>query len=163
MIISKRLIRIASIILGVTLLLAILSPTMLYVVDQRELAVVLQFGKPVAERTEPGVYLKVPFIQDVVKLPSTRQFWGDTAGNPLSDLPTKDDKKIEIVPWAVWRVKEPKVFVQTLVTMEEAERRVSEFVRGAIRDVITQYDLAELVRSTDRPLTTTGTVNVDDA
>ena len=158
---SKRPTAILGAILILLLVLLIGLPATLYVVDQRELAVVLQFGNPVVERTTPGVYLKIPFIQNVVTLPSTRQFWGDDASNPLSDLPTKDDKKIEIVPWAVWRVKEPKVFVQTLVTMGEGERRVSEFVRGAIRDVITQYDLAELVRSTDRTLITTGTVNVE--
>ncbi len=150
-------------IAALLVLLLIVLPMTLYVVDQRELAVVLQFGKPVAERTSPGVYFKLPIVQNVVKLPSTQQFWGDEAHNPLSDLPTKDDKKIEIVPWAVWRVKEPRIFVQTLVTMDEAERRVSEFVRGAIRDVITQYDLAEFVRSTDRPLTMSGTMSVDAA
>jgi len=150
-------------IVGIIFIVAalLLIPSLFYVVDQRQMAVVLQFGRPVVEHTEPGIYLKVPLIQNVRKIPSTKQFWGNNPGSPLSDLPTKDDKKIEIVPWAVWRVKQPKVFVQTLVTMDEAERRVSEFVRGAIRDVVTQYDLAELVRSSDRPLTTTGSLGVD--
>ncbi|MBN1347088.1 MAG: protease modulator HflC [Phycisphaerae bacterium] len=124
-----------------------------YVVDQRELAVVLQFGKPVAERTEPGLYLKVPWIQHVRKLPSTRQFWGGGVSHVLPDLPTKDGKKVDVTPWAVWRIKEPKAFVQRLREIENADRRVGEFVRGAVRDVITQYDLTELVRSTDRTLT----------
>lgn len=158
---AKRPTAILGAILILLLVLLMGLPATLYVVDKRELAVVLQFGKPVAKHTTPGLYFKIPFIQNVVTLPRTRQFWGDDASNPLSDLPTKDDKKIEIVPWAVWRVNEPKVFVQTLITMDEGERRVSEFVRGAIRDVITQYDLAELVRSTDRTLITTGTVNVE--
>lgn len=136
--------------------MAIVGPSVLYTVDQREIAVVLQFGNPVAERTEPGIYLKMPLIQQVHKLPSTRQFWGNDP-NPkyiLSDLPTKDDKKIEVIPWAIWRINEPTVFVQRLRTMENAQERVAQFTRGAIRDVVTQYDLAELVRSSDRPLFT---------
>lgn len=139
-------------IFTVLLLLAIfiLIPSMVYVVDQREMAVVLEFGNPVAERTDPGIYFKTPFVQTVQKLPSTRQFWGDDARFSLPDLPTRDDKKIEVMPWALWRIREPTVFVQRLRTMEEGEKRVSEFVRGAIRDTITKYDLAELVRSSDR-------------
>lgn len=135
------------------LLLFILVPATFYVVEQRELAVVLQFGKPVAERTEPGLYVKMPWIQNVLKLPSTRQFWGGGAEHTLPDLPTRDGKKVDVTPWAVWRIDEPKVFVQRMRQMDNAENRVAQFVRGAVRDAITQYDLAELVRSTDRELT----------
>lgn len=141
--------------------LLLLLPTMLYVVDERELAVVLQFGQPVAERTEPGWYLKLPLLQEVRKLPKTRQFWGDTPDFALPDLPTRDDKKIEIIPWAVWRVTEPTVVVQRLRTMENAEQRIAQFVRGAMRDVITRYDLIELVRSTDREMRVTVAPEMD--
>jgi membrane protease subunit HflC len=86
----------------------------------------------------------------VQKLPSTRQFWGDDAKFSLPDLPTRDDKKIEVIPWAIWRIREPTVFLQRMRTMELGEKRLADFVRGAIRDTITQYDLTELVRSSDR-------------
>ncbi len=135
-------------------LLVVAVRSSVYVVDEREMAVVLQFGNPVAERTEPGLYAKWPVVQQVRTLPRTRQFWGDSPVDVLPDLPTKDDKKIELVPWAVWRIKEPTVFVQRLRTLDNAEQRVAQFVRGAIRDVVTQYDLAELVRSTDREMDT---------
>ena len=137
------------------LVVLVLLPSVAYIVDTRDQAVVLQFGKPVAQRTSPGLYFKVPFIQEVEKLPSTKQFWGDRPTYALEDLPTRDDKKIEVLPWAIWRINDPKAFVQRLRTISSAEQRVAQFTRGAIRDVITQYDLAELVRSTDRPLLTT--------
>ncbi|MCI0465157.1 MAG: protease modulator HflC [Gemmataceae bacterium] len=139
-----------------------LVPTLFYVVDQREMAVVLQFGNPVAERTEPGIYFKIPFIQEVRRLPSTRQFWGDNPAVALPDLPTIDDKKIEVIPWAIWRVKEPTIFVQRLRTMDNAEELVAQFVRGTIRDTVTKYDLAELVRSSDRTLhTSSGSLDIE--
>ena len=134
---------------GIVILLVVLAPTVLYVVDQREMAVVLQFGDPVDERVEPGLGFKQPFVQKVHKLPNTMQFWGGNSTHILSDLPTNDDKKIEVIPWAIWKITRPTVFVQRLRTMENAQQRVAEFVRGAIRDVITQYDLSELVRTTD--------------
>lgn len=127
---------------------------MVYIVDQRELAVVLQFGKPVRAATTPGLKFKIPLIETVRILPATLQFWGDTDGELLPDLPTKDDKKIELLPWAVWKVNDPIAFVQRLRTLENAEQRVAQFTRGAMRDVITQYELADLVRSTNRELKT---------
>lgn len=129
----------------------IILATTAYVVDEREQAVVLQFGRPVKERTEPGLYFKVPMLQSVVVLPKTMQLW---SGNPLPDLPTKDDKKIEVEPWAMWRISNPTDFVQRMRTMDNAQSRVREFTRSAMRDVITQYDLNELVRSTDREMLT---------
>ena len=154
---SETLLRLITIVVVALVAAVLVLASMVYVVDQREMAVVLRFGKPVGQKREPGIQFKLPIIEKVVKLPSTRQFWGDHAEVVLPDLPTKDDKKIEVIPWAMWRITDPTVFVQRLRTIENAQQRVAQFTRGAIRDVITQYDLAELVRSTDRPLNTTAT------
>jgi membrane protease subunit HflC len=126
-----------------------------YVVDEREQAVVLQFGRPIHARTQAGLYFKWPMIQTVVRLPKTRQLWGGEIMDELPDLPTKDGKKVEVIPWAVWRVTDPVVFVKVLINPMNAQQRVNEFTRNAVRDVITQYDLIELVRSSDRKLTYT--------
>lgn len=126
-----------------------------YIVDEREQAVVLQFGSPRVERTEPGLYFKIPLIQTVRYLPRTRQFWGGDQYDLLPDLPTKDGKKVEVTPWAVWRVTDPITFVKVLREVDNARQRVQQFTRNAVRDVITQYDLIELVRSSNRPLTYT--------
>lgn len=124
----------------------------LYTVSERELAVVVQFGQPVASRTEPGLYFKIPMVQDVVRLPKTLQFWSGV-DDRLVDLPTADGKKIEVTPWAVWRISDPKQFVQVLRTVPNAEARVQTIVRSSVRDVVTSHDLAELVRSSNRELT----------
>jgi modulator of FtsH protease HflC len=154
---------IAALLIIAILIVAILTPAILYTVDERELAVVLQFGKPVAERREPGLYLKLPFVQEVRKLPKTRQFWGGESAYALPDLPTADGKKINVVPWAIWRINDPTTFVQRLQDVRNGESRVAQFVRGVMRDVITQHDLAELVRSTDRELTHTFGVDPQNA
>ena len=56
--------RLAALALLGFVLLWLLS-TAIYVVDERQQAVVLQFGKPVRENITPGLYFKMPFIQDV--------------------------------------------------------------------------------------------------
>ncbi len=146
--------RLAVPVAALLVIFLVLSQFMVFVVDQRELAVVLQFGNPVRPVTKPGIHFKIPFVETVRILPSTLQFWGDDPSDKLPDLPTKDDKKIELVPWAVWKINDPIAFVTRLRTIENAEQRVAQFTRGAMRDVITQYELADLVRSTNREMKT---------
>lgn len=131
----------------------LLGPSLLYTVSEREQVVVLQFGEVVASRGQPGLYFKLPFIQEVHRLPRTLQFWdGSSPADLLTDVPTADGFKIEVSAWALWRIVDPGQFVQTLRTVPNAEVRVKDFVRSATRNVVTAHELVELVRSTDRPL-----------
>src|SRR3954453_8205736 len=146
-----------AILIGLLMILAVpLLGTVCYTVSERELAVLLQFGQPVASRTEPGLYFKLPFIQEVLRLPKTLQVWhGSRQSDKLVDVPTADGKKVEVTVWAVWRVTDPVQFVKTLRTVSNAESRVKEFVRSMARDTITTHNLSEIVRSTNRKMTYT--------
>jgi membrane protease subunit HflC len=138
--------------LALLAVLLILSPLFVFIIDEREMGVVLRFGAPTHSYTDPGLYFKMPFVDSVQRISKYKQFWGDLKDDLLPDLPTKDDKKVELIPWAIWRVSDPVVFVQRLRTMDVAEQRVEQIVRSSIRDIITQYDLEEIVRSTNRVL-----------
>ena len=126
----------------------------LYSVDEREVAVVVEFGEPIVGRTEPGLYFKTPFIQEVRRLPSTLQFYRTGPGDKLEDLPTADGLKIDVSAFAVWKITEPLGFVKNLRTVGAAEERIVRArVKSEIRDVVTSVDLAEVVRSSNRELT----------
>ena len=143
-------------LIGLALVLSVpLARSVCYVVTERELAVLLQFGEPVASRTRPGLYFKAPFIQEVLRLPKTLQIWHGAEAAKLVDVPTADGKKIEVTLWAVWRITDPAQFVRTLRTIRNGESRVKEFVRSTARDTITTHNLAEIIRSTDRKMTYT--------
>ncbi len=150
--------RISAVAAGVALILLVpLVESVLYTVSERELAVLLQFGEPVAERTKPGLYFKLPMIQEVLRLPRTLQVWhGTTQDEKLVDVPTADGKKVEVTVWAVWRITDPVQFVRTLRTVPNAESRVKEFVRSTARDTITTHNLSEIVRSTNRSALSAG-------
>jgi membrane protease subunit HflC len=129
---------------------------MMYIVNEQEMAVLLQFGRPVASLTKPGLYFKMPVTQEVLRLPRTLQVWhGTRPQDRLVDVPTADGKKVEVTVWAVWRITDPVRFVRTLRSVENAESRVKEFVRSTARDTITTHNLAEIVRSTNRRMTYT--------
>jgi modulator of FtsH protease HflC len=144
--------KIIAYVLALLAVVLLLTPLFVFIIDEREMAVVLRFGAPKQSYTEPGMYFKLPLIDSVQRISKVKQFWGDTKQDLLPDLPTKDDKKIELIPWAIWRVNDPTVFVQRLRSMDVATQRVEQIVRSSIRDVVTQYDLEEIVRSTNREL-----------
>ena len=125
----------------------------MFTVNERELAVVVEFGKPLHGVSEPGLHFKLPLIQNVRRLPKTNQFWANQQHDMLIDLPTKDGKKIEVSAWAIWKITNPQQFVTVLQTEQNAQKQVRQRVRAAIRDTITSFDLSEAVRSTDRELT----------
>mgnify|MGYP003508260901 FL=1 len=64
----------------------------LYVVDVRLQAVITQFGKPVRTATEPGLYIKTPFIQEVRYFDKRLLEW---SGEP-SDILTRDKENIGV-------------------------------------------------------------------
>ena len=141
----------AALVFGAILLVAAYGS--MFTVNQRELGVVLEFGKLVRSIDEPGLYFKIPLIQEVRRLPRTRQFWASGASDVLEALPTKDGKKVEVSVWAIWKITDAEEFVKLMRTVENAEQQVLQRVRAGVRDVITTYDLSEVVRSTDRELT----------
>ena len=141
----------AAIVIGILLLVLVYSS--MFTVNERELAVVLEFGKHVRSVEKPGLYFKIPILQEVRRLPKTQQFWTSGSNDILEALPTKDGKKIEISVWAIWKITDPKQFVKEMRTVQNAEQQVLQRVRAGVRDVVTAYDLSEVVRSTDRKLT----------
>ncbi len=139
--------------IAIVVLVLVVTANSMFTVNERELAVLLEFGKPVRNITESGLYFKKPLIQEVRRFPRTRQFWASGPNDVLVDLPTKDGKKIEIATWAIWRITDPEQFLRVMRTVGNAEQQVRQRVRAGVRDVITTYDLAEVVRSSDRKLT----------
>ncbi len=140
--------------LVISLVAIALAWSTLYTVTEREMAVVLQFGNPVNKRVEPGLYFKLPFVQEVRRLPKTLQYW--QTYEPVVDLLTADGEKIEVTAWAIWRITDPQTFVRVLRTVENAEAaQIKVKVRAAIRDVITSHTLTDVIRNSDRELTYT--------
>lgn len=126
----------------------------IFTINEREMGLVLQFGKPVKTINEPGLYFKVPFVQEVRRVPRTLQFWASSDNDVLVDLPTADGKKIEVSLWAIWKINDPQKFIEVMRTVDRAEQQIRTRVRAGMRDVITKHDLDEVVRSTNRELPT---------
>jgi len=131
-------------------LAGVLASQMLFTIDMTQQAVVTEFGKPVGEGgiTEPGLHWKKPFIQKVTYFDKRLLAWD---GYP-TQIPTLDKKYIFVDTFARWRITEPLKFFQSVRDVDTAQARLDDIIDSAVRNQITQYNLIETVRSTNRTM-----------
>ena len=123
----------------------------LFVVNEKEQAVIIQFGKPVGNTiTKAGLKFKMPLIQSVIKFDKRILEW-DGAAN---EIPTKDNKYIFIDAFARWKIIDALQFYKSAKNEMLAQSRLDDIIDGAVRDEITNRTMNEIIRSTQRQMQT---------
>ncbi|MBO4229237.1 MAG: protease modulator HflC [Clostridia bacterium] len=145
---TKKSIKLAVIIVLVLIALTVISNC--YVVTQpNEYTVIRQFGKVVSIRSEPGLSFRIPFIQTSEKLPN-RELIYDL---PVSDVITSDKKTMSADSFALWRISDPQLFIQTLNgSLANAEARIETLTYNAMKNVISSRTQAEVISGRDGQL-----------
>jgi membrane protease subunit HflC len=119
-----------------------------YIVTETNQVIITQFGKPMGGAvTKPGIHLKVPLIQ---KANYFEKRWLEWDGDP-NQIPTKDKKYIWVDTYARWRISNPLVFFQRVRDERGAHSRLDDIIDGETRNVVADFDLIEIVRSSNRP------------
>ncbi len=139
--------RIGTIVAGVLLALALLSST-LFVVDQRQFAVVYALGEIKEVISEPGLKFKMPApLQNVVMLDRRTQ----TLDSPESKPIFTAEKKSLVIDWLLkWRITDPKQFIRNAgVDPRNAENRLAPIVQAALNEEVTKRTVASVL-ATDR-------------
>ena len=131
----------------------------LFVVNEKEQAVIIQFGKPVGNTIkEAGLKFKTPLIQSVIKFDKRILEW-DGAAN---EIPTKDNKYIFIDAFARWKIIDALQFYKSAKNEMLAQSRLDDIIDGAVRDEITNRTMNEIIRSTQRQMQTSEDEEDDD-
>ena len=128
------------ILVGAVILLFLASQS-LYIVQQPEQAIVLQFGDPVRLVQDPGLKIKVPFIQNVV-------FYDKRLLNlepPAQEVVLKDKKRLDVDTFSRYRIVEPLTFYKTVRNEYQAQNRLQEIVNSSARNVLATFTLKELL------------------
>ncbi len=121
-------------LLPIVVVILFLISSSVFIVDEREKALVLQFGQVKAVKEEPGLAFKIPFIQEVVKY-EDRILSLDT--QPLEVTPL-DDRRLVVDAFARWRISDVVKFRQAVGTGGErtAESRLDRILNAATREVL---------------------------
>lgn len=128
-------------LLVVVLGLFFLGASPLFVVDITQNAIVVQLGKPVRNLTEPGLYVKMPFIQEVTYF-DKRLLDYDTQAQ---DVITQDKKTLLLDNYAKWRIIDPLKVYQNFQTQRGALQRLNDIIYSELRVELGRHDLLEIV------------------
>ena len=138
-------------VIGVVLLFAVsVAGGAFYNVPMNQYAAVRQFGRIVDIESEPGLKIKVPFIQNVQLISKTLKLYDV----PLSDVITRDKKSMIADNYVLWKVVDPTKYVRTLEAMDtRAEERIEAAVYNAQKNVISSMSQDEIIEARGEKLT----------
>lgn len=124
-----------------------------------EYAVVKQFGKIVSVKEDPGLSVKVPFIQHVEKIEKEVLLY-DLA---VSDVMTKDKKSMIADCFVLWEINDPIKYTQTLSAQKSnAEYRINTIVYNSLKNVISSLSQEEVISGRDGELAASIKNNIGD-
>ncbi len=123
---------VSSVFAGILLVLAIVGSSAVYVVDQREQALLFQLGEVVDVKTSPGLYFKIPFIQNV-------RFFDSRILTMDSEEPerfiTSEKKNVLVDLFVKWRIVDVKQYYISVQGDEMlAQVRLAQTINSSIRD-----------------------------
>lgn len=145
---NKKLIAKIAILVVVVFATITVSASM-YTLETNETALVRQFGRIVDQKSEPGLYFKLPFVQSIMRVDTSEQMY-DLA---KSDVITSDKKTMIADCYTTWRVTDPLKFYQTLKASENtAESRLDVVVYNAMKNVISSTKQDDVIGGKDGSL-----------
>ena len=133
---------IANVLIGLAIALILLSMSM-FVVDQRQNAIVFQLGEVVSVKTEPGLYFKVPLMQNV-RFFDSRILTLDT-GEPERFI-TAEKKNVMVDSFVKWRIVDVKQYYISVGGDEmRAATRLMQTVNSSMREEFGKRTIHEVV------------------
>ena len=132
------------VLIAVLLLILATATGAFYTVPRRQFVAVRQFGRIVRVVETPGLKFKVPFIQNIQRIPACTNIFDI----PASDVITKDKKSMIADDFVLWRVVNPTRYIQSLNAVEaRAQERIEAAVYNATKTVISSMTQDEVIES----------------
>jgi membrane protease subunit HflC len=121
----------------------------LFIVKETEYAIRFRLGEVVASDYEPGLHLKVPFINNIRKF-DRRIMTMDMRPEQMN---TAEQKFVEVDYYVKWRILNPRdYYVATRGDQVFTRARLSELIRNDLRDEFAQRTLSEVVSEQRREM-----------
>ncbi|MGP1613212.1 MAG: protease modulator HflC [Catonella sp.] len=129
-----------------------------YSLKENEYGIRLQFNKIVAIDNNAGLYFKLPFIQNIRKVPKSIQLYDICP----SDVMTADKKSMIADMYILWRIVDPTVYYQTLnANVNNAKDRTGITVYNSVKSVISSMTQDEIIEARGEKLTQTITADAN--
>jgi modulator of FtsH protease HflC len=124
------------------LIAAFVGYSAMFTVYQTQQALVVRLGDPRRVITEPGLYFKVPLLDNVI--PIDKRILD--LENPAQEVIASDQKRLVVDAFARWRVRDPLLFYQRVSTIERANFQLSTLLNSSLRRVLGEATFLHVVR-----------------
>lgn len=129
-------------ILAAAAALALLASSVMFTVDQRQSAIVFQFGEVRDVVTSPGLHFKLPLVQNVRYL-DTRILTIDDP-DPQRFI-TAENKPVLVDTFVKWRIIDARAYYIAVSDERGAANRISQTVNGLLREEFGKRTVHEVV------------------
>ena len=126
-----KIVRNFSLLIGALILFGLASA--IFTVNQKQQALVLQFGEPKRTIQEPGLAFKLPFIQDVLYYEKRVL---SLIPQDAEEVILADQKRVVIDAYARYRIMDPLLFFQTVRNEQGATARLESIIDSSVRRVL---------------------------
>jgi membrane protease subunit HflC len=114
----------------------------LFTVYQTRQALVVRLGQPVRVITNPGLNSKIPLVDSVINIDKRIL----DLENPAQEVIASDQKRLVVDAFARYRIKDVLKFYQTVGTVDGANSQLSILLNSALRRVLGEATLTQVVR-----------------
>ncbi len=142
------------VLLGVVVIGLALS---IYIVQETEQVIIARLGKPIREVTTPGLKIRVPLIDKVIRVEKRFLEWD---GDP-NQLPTRDKRFIFVDTYARWRITDATKYYLRAGDEFRAQSRLDDILDGETRNTVAKHNLIEVVRTSNRELAETAELGAE--
>lgn len=124
-------------VIGIAIVAILVASSSLFIVDQRQVAVIKTFGEIKSVVTEPGLNFNWPLVQTVSMLDKRIQ----TLDNPSPAAIFTAEKKSLVIDWLLkWRINDPRQFIRNNgVEQRNLENRLGAVAQAAFNEEVTKH------------------------
>ena len=142
----------------IIVILGVLGSSAVYVVDEREKAIVFQFGEIVSSSEKAGLYFKLPVINNVSFFDARIQTMD---ADPQLFL-TKEKKNLVVDSFVKWRVRDARDFYTKLGGLAaNARNRLAQRVNDALRQEFGNRSVQQVISGDRAEIMNTVRKNID--
>lgn len=131
-------------IIGVLVLVLVIASQTMFIVDQRNYAIVFQFGEVKEIIMEPGLKFKMPLIQNVLRF-ERRILTMDVSKSEERFL-TNEKQNVIVDYFVKWKIINPRAYYQAVAgDQKRAEIRLNQAVSAGLREEFGKRTVYEVI------------------
>ena len=132
----------ARLLIGLGLVVAFAIAQTAFTIGEREQGMIVQFGNPQRILQEPGLYFKLPVIQNLVRFEKRVL----TTDAQTAEYLTLDKKRVLVDHVSRWRIQDPLEFYRSVRDQDRAMARLDDLISARLRQETAKHNFLDFVR-----------------